>query len=88
MSPEELRFIGRSRKESPLLFKVAKQLEEQSDVIKRLRAEIYLIRNALSKACGDDSDVVKACIDSQRDDPDRDDFRYEDPQAIFGDPRA
>ena len=54
----------------------------------RLRAEIYLIRNALSKACGDDSDAVKACIDSQRDDPDRDDFRYEDPQAIFGDPRA
>jgi hypothetical protein len=34
--------------------------------IRRLSAEVLLLKNALWKACGDDEDTVTSCIDSQR----------------------
>ena len=39
---------------------------EADDDIKRLSAEVLLLKNALWKSCGDDEETVNACIESQR----------------------
>ncbi len=41
-------------------------LELAADRLRRLEAEVLVLRNALWKACGDDEEAVNGAIESQR----------------------